>query len=58
MRALSIFGCVFGLVVAAVGGTAVIKGLGWVKNDKTAWFVVVLGLAGIIFGLWVITTSF
>ena len=58
MRTLSLFGCVFGLVVAAVGGTAVIKGLGWAKNDKSALFVVVLGLAAIVFGLWVVSTSF
>jgi hypothetical protein len=58
MRTLSIFGCVFGVVVALVGGASVIKGLGWAKNDKSAWLVVALGLAGVIFGVWVITTSF
>lgn len=57
MQTLSIFGCVFGVVVAVVGGTSVVKGLGWAKSDKSAWFVVGLGLAAIIFGLWMIKTS-
>lgn len=58
MGTLSIFGCVFGVVVAAVGATSVFKGLGWAKNDKSGWFVVALGVAAIMFGLWMIRTSF
>lgn len=58
MKTLSIFGCVFGVVVALVGGTSIVKGLRWAKRDNTAWFVVALGLAAVIFGLWVIRTSF
>ena len=58
MKTLSIFGCVFGVVVALVGATSVVKGLGWAKNDRSAWFVVGLGLAAAMFGLWMIKSSF
>lgn len=58
MKTLNIFGCVFGVVVAVVGGTSVFKGLGWAKNDKSGWFVVVLGVAAVLFGLWMIRGSF
>lgn len=58
MKTLSIFGCVFGAVVAVVGGMSVVKGIGWTKNDKSGWFVVALGVAAVIFGLWMIRTSF
>jgi hypothetical protein len=58
MKTLSIFGFVFGAVVALVGGTSIVKGLGWAKNDKTGWFVVALGVAAVAFGLWMIRGSF
>ena len=50
------FGYLLGLFAALTGGSSIVYGIGWVKDDKRL-VVVGLGFAAVTFGLWMISSS-